>query len=267
MDINALKQKLVQLNSKGSGGSNYLWKPEEGTSVIRIVPLKSNPDNPFQELMFHYGLGGKTYLSPLSYGEADPIAEASEALVAEGGLSKEEYKAAKKLYPQTRTYVPIVVRGKESEGVKFWSFGKTIYSQLLTIIADEDYGDISDVKTGRDIKVKFTPKEKSSTDYAETEIVIGGTQKPLTEDKELLEKLLNDQPVLLDQFKKHTYEELKAVLDKYADNSGVSAGKSVNAAMSKNNDEDEWATPKAAPKAEKAVSSDVAKEFEDIFNS
>ena len=267
MNIQAMKEKLRQLSQKGSGGSNYLWKPEEGTSVIRIVPLASNPENPFQELMFHYGLGGKTYLSPLSYGEADPIAEASEALIAEGGLSKEEYKAAKKLYPQTRTYVPIVVRGKEEEGVKFWAFGKTIYSQLITIITDDEYGDISDVEKGRDIKVKFTPKEKSSTDYAETEIVIGGSPKPLTTDKELLAKLLNDQPVLLDQFKKHTYEELKAVLDKYADNTGASAGKSVNATMSKSNDEDEWATPKAAPKAAKEIPTDIAAEFEDVFSS
>ena len=25
-----------------------------------------------------------------------------------------------------RTFAPVVVRGKESEGVKFWGFGKTV---------------------------------------------------------------------------------------------------------------------------------------------
>ena len=53
-----------------------------------------------------------------------------------------------------RTFVPVVVRGEETEGVKWWGFGKTVYQELLSIIADPDYGDISDSMTGRDIVVE-----------------------------------------------------------------------------------------------------------------
>ena len=38
--------------------------------------------------------------------------------------------------PKMRTYVPVLVRGKESEGVKFWGFGKLVYQELL----GDDYG-------------------------------------------------------------------------------------------------------------------------------
>ena len=35
-----------------------------------------------------------------------------------------------------RTFAPVIVRGEESEGVKWWGFGKTVYQELLAIIAD-----------------------------------------------------------------------------------------------------------------------------------
>ena len=32
-----------------------------------------------------------------------------------------------------RTYVYVLVRGEESEGIKFWGFGKTVYQELLKL--------------------------------------------------------------------------------------------------------------------------------------
>lgn len=266
MDIKAMREKLAQLNKKGGSGSEHLLKLEEGTTTLRIVPLKG-ADHPFQEMKFHYGLGGKTYLSPLSYGERDPIAEFSDALIAEGGLSKEEYKQAKKFSPQTRTYVPVIVRGKEAEGVKFWAFGATIYKKILGIIADEDYGDISDVVTGRDLKVKFTPQEKSSTDFAETDIQVRPTSTPLTEDEPLKKKLLNDQPVLVEQFTKHSYTDLELVLEKVVNPKAADGPKSGGPKAS----DDDWGdapaakAPAKASKPKAAVDPATEKEFDDLF--
>ena len=53
----------------------------------------------------------------------------------------------------------MIVRGEENEGVKYWGFGKTVYQELLSIIAS-DYGDISDVTvSGRDVVVEFKTEE------------------------------------------------------------------------------------------------------------
>ena len=38
-----------------------------------------------------------------------------------------------------RTYVPVLVRGAEGEGVKLWGFGKQVYTELLGFITDPDY--------------------------------------------------------------------------------------------------------------------------------
>ena len=65
MDINAIKNRLTQLESTSSTTKSF-WKPQPGKQVVRIVPYKHNKDNPFIELFFHYSLGdNKTYLSPV----------------------------------------------------------------------------------------------------------------------------------------------------------------------------------------------------------
>ena len=82
MDLNAIKQKLEGLQSKPQQGqkidySAIYWKPSIGKQQIRIVPSQYNPSNPFSELKFYYGITNKVMLSPLSYGEKDPIAPVS----------------------------------------------------------------------------------------------------------------------------------------------------------------------------------------------
>ena len=110
MDINAIKSKLTQLQSTTSTKENF-WKPEPGTQVVRVVPYKHNKDNPFIELFFHYNLGNnKTYLSPMSFGRPDPVAEFADKLKSTG--NKDEWIQGKRLEPKMRTFVPVVVRGR-----------------------------------------------------------------------------------------------------------------------------------------------------------
>ena len=126
---------------------------QPGKQQVRVVPYKFNPDTPFIELFFHYNLGGKNYLSPISFGRPDPIEEFSQRLKTTG--SKDDYNLGRKLEDQDENLQPVIVRGEESEGVKFWGFGKTAYQELLSIINDPDYGDITDPKNGRDITLEF----------------------------------------------------------------------------------------------------------------
>lgn len=210
IDLDAIKRKLNQLQTVGNRQNN-LWKPEPGKQTIRIVPYQYNKDNPFQELYFHYDLGKKNFLSPITYGKPDPVVEFTEKLKSSG--NSDEWKLGKKMEPKMRTYVPIIVRGKESEGVKFWGFGKTVYTELLGFIADPDYGDLSDPMNGRDIVVEFAPSEGGS--YPKTAIRVKPNTTPITEDKNVAEKVAKHQPKLSDIFKEPTYDELKDALEKW----------------------------------------------------
>jgi len=259
LNLDAIKAKLNQLNRTDDKKQN-LWKPEAGKSRIRIVPYIHRKDNPFLELYFHYDIGKKSMLSPISFGNADPIVEFADKLKKTG--DKDEWLMGRKIEPKMRTYVPIIVRGKESEGVKFWGFGKTIYAELLSIISDADYGDITDLINGRDIDVEFVPAEGAN--YPKTSIRVKPNTQPATEDKEIAQKIMN-QPQITDLFPEPTYEELEAALKTWMNPENADSDV----------DEDEDDAPVAPSKTAKATTpspaaskvEDVASAFDDLFNS
>jgi len=252
IDLDAIKAKLNKLTTTTTRQNN-LWKPEPGKQVIRIVPYQFDRNNPFQELYFHYDLGKKNYLSPVTYGNADPVAEFAEKLKSSG--NSDEWKLGKKLEPKMRTYVPIIVRGKESEGVKFWGFGKTVYTELLGFVADPDYGDITDPVTGRDIVVEFTPADGQS--YPKTSIRVKPNTSAVTEDKNIAERIANNQPDLKVIFKEPTYDDLKQALQSWL-----------------NPEEGEETTTEASnettsPPAQEPIANkvdDVSAAFDELFN-
>jgi|TARA_B100002019_G_C21145492_1_gene535436 hypothetical protein len=250
MDINALKKRLNQLQTTNNRTSN-LWKPSPGTTVIRVVPYAFNKDNPFIELFFHYDLGSKSYLSPVSFGRPDPIEEFSQKLKASG--NKEDYRLARKIEAKMRTFAPIIVRGEENQGVKFWGFGKTVYQELLSIIADPDYGDITDPMNGRDIAVEFKTAEEVGASFPKTSIRVKPNQTPITEDASLLQTITDNQTNITDIYNELSYEDLTEVLNNWLNPSDdEEAEESVEETSNKTE------TPKATE--------DVSSAFDDLFN-
>ena len=220
MDIQKIKDRLNQLQQT-STASNSFWKPQPGKTQIRMVPYKFNKDNPFIELYFHYSMGdNKTHISPISFGRPDPINEFAAKLKSTG--DRDEWIQGRKLEPKMRTFVPIVARGQEHEGIKFWGFGKTVYQELLGFIADPDYGDIADPITGRDIVVERQTPAEAGNQYGKTTIRVKPNQIPLTEDKDVLKKMFDGQVDIKEIYTEPTYEELKEVLKNYLnpDNGG-----------------------------------------------
>ncbi len=212
MDINAIKARLSQLKDTNTRTSN-LWKPEPGTQQVRIVPYKFNKDNPFIELYFHYDIAKRSYLSPISFGRPDPIEEFATKLKQTG--NKDDWRLGRKLDAKMRTFLPVVVRGKESEGVKFWGFGKTVYQELLSFIADPDYGDITDPTNGRDIAVEFKTAEETGANFPSTSIRVKPNQTPITDDAEQLKGMIENQQKITEIYTEQSYDELKEVLNNY----------------------------------------------------
>ena len=213
MDISKIKDRLNQLQSTSSNKDNF-WKPAPGKQVVRIVPYKHNKDNPFVELFFHYWLGNnKTYISPASFGRPDPVEEFAQKLKSTG--NKDEWIQGKRLEPKMRTFAPVIVRGEESEGVKWWGFGKTVYQELLGVIADPDYGDITEPTTGRDIGIERQTPAEAGNQYGKTTVRVKPNQTPITEDATQLESLMENQSDLVELYKEPTYDELKEALQNY----------------------------------------------------
>ena len=213
MDINAIKNRLTTLQATSSTKDNF-WKPAPGKTQIRIVPYKHNKENPFVELFFHYGLGGnKTYISPVSFGRPDPVEEFSNKLKSTG--VKDEWIQGKRLEPKMRTFAPVIVRGEEHEGVKWWGFGKTVYQELLGVIADPDYGDITDPTGGRDIVVERQTPAEAGNQYGKTTIRVKPNQTPITENKETLTTVIESQTKIDELYTEPSYDDLKDALQNF----------------------------------------------------
>ncbi len=274
INLDAIKSRLNKLQNT-QRKTVELWKPAPGKHQIRLVPYKFNKENPFIELFFHYNINNKSYLSPMSFGRPDPIVEFADKLKRMG--DKEDWKAAKRMEPKLRTFVPVLVRGEEGEGVRFWGFGKTVYQEILGYMADPDYGDITDPQSGRDIVVEVVSAEDSGTSYPVTTIRVKPKETPLAEGKEDVEKFLNSQVEITDLYQELTYAELKSVLEGWLNPSAAASEeeKSVSAETlsSTASDEDEppfdtTPAPKAEAKKEEAKKlDDVASAFDDLFNN
>jgi len=211
MDLSLIKKRLNQLQTTNNRTSS-LWKPQPGKTQIRIVPYAFNKDNPFIELFFHYNLNNRSYLSPISFGRPDPIEEFAQKLKGSG--SKEDYQLSRKLEAKMRTFAPVVVRGEESQGVKFWGFGKTVYQELLSIIADPDYGDITDPVNGRDVVVEFITAEESGASFPKTNIRVKPNQTPISDEPEVLERVKTQQDIK-EIYQELSYEDLTEVLNEW----------------------------------------------------
>jgi len=211
MDLNAIKKRLNQLQTTNNRTSS-LWKPQPGKTQIRIVPYAFNKDNPFIELFFHYNLNNRSYLSPISFGRPDPIEEFAQKLKGSG--SKEDYQLSRKLEAKMRTFAPVIVRGEEKQGVKFWGFGKTVYQELLSIIADPDYGDITDPVNGRDVVVEFISAEETGASYPTTKIRVKPNQTPISDEPEVLEVVKSQQDIK-EIYQELSYDDLTEILNEW----------------------------------------------------
>ena len=251
MDLNAIKNRLNQLQTTNNRTSN-LWKPQPGSQVVRIVPYKFNADNPFIELYFHYDLGGKNYLSPISFGRPDPIEEFAQKLKSTG--SKDDYRLGRKIEAKMRTFAPVIVRGEENQGVKFWGFGKTVYQELLSIIADPDYGDITDSVNGRDVAVEFKTAEETGKSFPSTSIRVKPNQTPITEDASVLETVMESQKNITEIYQERSYDELTEALNEYLNGDSSSDDES----------KEEVKETASVSSFDKKETSDA---FDDLFNS
>ena len=209
IDFDAIRKKLGQL-SGGNSKRRVMWRPpQDETTTVRLIAFTDNNGNPFKERYFYYNIGNNPgLLAPYQFGKPDPINELIQKFKSEG--TKEGYEMAKKLYPKMRTYAAVIVRGEEDQGVRLWAFGKTVYQNLLNIMLDPDYGDITDALEGHDIKV--TVSKQAGKMFATTDVMPRPKNTPLGNKKQIKE-WTESIPDLDEVFQMKSYEQLENIIN------------------------------------------------------
>lgn len=268
MDLDKIR-KIHEKVTNNTPAQRNMWKPDLGDHIIRIVPYVHQQDNPFVELYFHYRLLGKTYMSPIVNGDADPFVEQSELLTSHG--DRDKWIFGKKLEPKVRYFAPVIVRGEEKQGVRFWGFPQTIYKELLSYAVDPDYGDYTDLKTGRDITVSVT--KEAGKKWNNTSIKLKPNTSVATSDKDMLQKI-KEVPDVKTFFEVPTYEMLKKALvfklenghdAEQSDTNGATSGVSSKDSEIKEKVKETFSAEKKAPAKTTAVD-DINDEFAGLFD-
>ena len=217
INLDKMREKLSSLRGDGNSSNDTFWRPEDGDQTIRIVPTSDG--DPFKEFHFHYNVGKNPGLlcPKKNHGEDCPICEFASKLWREGVENDDVTlkTEAKKLFVRKRYYSPIIVRGKESEGVKVWSYGKIAYETLLGYVLDPDYGDITDTEAGTDIVLNY---DIPGTPGSFPKTVLKPRRRPSVLCDEAIadcEELLESIPDIAGLFERKTSEELQALLDAF----------------------------------------------------
>jgi hypothetical protein len=249
IDVKKMKAKLAALQNKGGGNNKTaFWSPKEGQQYsLRIVPTSDG--DPFKEYWFHYELGTQGgFLCPKkNFGDQCAACDFASKLYKE--KDEESSKMAKKFLPRQRFFSPVVVRGEEKEGVKVWGYGKLAYQDLINLVLNPDYGDITDSENGTDLAVssakapgqsfpmtKITPARKTSKLCQGTDV----------ECKDLLETVPDFEKL----HTRKTSQEVSTILDEYL----ASADNDADAEAGSSETKKYSATPAAKSKVDQAFS-------------
>ena len=236
LDMKKMKAKYTALQNRGRGGGNKsMWfRPQDGEQVIRIVPTADG--DPFKEFWLHYGVGKNPAFLSLkrNYGQDDPIDNFVRALYNEG--DEESIKMAKSISAKQRFFSPVLVRGEEDKGVRIWGYGKQVYEQLLNLVLNPEYGDITDVDTGTDLTLQYG--KPAGAQFPQTNLTPRRKSSGLTKTSEETTELLESIPDIEGSFDKKTFDEMQTILDNFMnvedDSTGTSqyGGNAIDDALS-----------------------------------
>jgi hypothetical protein len=163
-EANRISTSTSPNKKRGKNIFDFIWRPTSGSTTIRIVPNKKDPEWPFYMVYIHgrdyttkIGLANYEFVSPKTFQKEDP------AELFANNLYRQDYENNKQFIkyfsPQKFYYIPILIRGKESSGIKVWPVNTKTYEKIFNIISTiyEDEGEesskIFDLKRGTDLVI------------------------------------------------------------------------------------------------------------------
>ncbi len=206
LNLELLKREYEEAIKQTGGGDGY-WSPRESSNLIRIVPRKEDTGLFYKKVGVHFKLLGASmeFCPKESLGLDCPVCSFIEHLTTIG--TPQAANLMNQIKVVRRYLMNIICLDADKEKVMQYLSGVGIRKDLLGIMLDPDYGDVTDVKTGRNIVIeKFVPGgDKSKTKY---------TVRAKPNVSELSIEVYNNA-LNLDEFIKSrvkSYEELAKVL-------------------------------------------------------
>lgn len=167
------KEKMLERKKKleSKGNNNGLIFPKEGSTRIRLKSPGDDQELGIEVVQFYLqGVGG--IISPATFDEPCPFMEKYQELKA--SKDEDDKELAKLLIPR-RKYVVGGIIYQDDKGTKPDHDGQdkgvliagSVYNDIIDLYLDEDEaGDMTDPRTGYDIKIIRSGSGKMDTSYS-----------------------------------------------------------------------------------------------------
>lgn len=212
IDLEKMKSKLEKLENKSSGSDFNFWKPTKEVETLRLLP---DNDDPFVEKWMHYGIGNDSFICPKKmYGDDCPVCAFVDKLWEEYNETKDDEtrNMAHNIKAKPRYYTWLVTRDEPTTPM-LWGYSKTVVQDLINIVLNPDYGDITDPQKGHDLKVSSSLK--SGAKYPTTDIQVRPAKTPLLDAQDEIDELLEKRANIDDLFQVKTFDEMSESLQKF----------------------------------------------------
>lgn len=179
------------------------WIPPKNKQVkFRLLPGQepgSEDKDFFVKVLLHYKVSPSAKIPVVCPRTLDPHAECPvcvkvNALYKTG--NEQDKKQASLMKARSRYnlgVIPLEGDSPENIGKIFvWTAPKSIKDDVIGLFEDADYGDVTDPRTGRDLKLKITG-EMFDTEY---ELLPSPEKTPISDDDSEIEMVLAAQPDL-----------------------------------------------------------------------
>ncbi len=157
LNMAAASVLLDKENNVGKSTTDFAFdKLADGKNIRRVLFPKGNKDMFYSDGYVHYQCGPdkKTITCNTTKGESCPICQALYKL--KDSDNPEDQTAYTLQKRKRRIAINVLNLDEENPQPKVLFIGATILKGLLQLITDEDYGDITDAETGRNVTITRT---------------------------------------------------------------------------------------------------------------
>lgn len=179
------------------------WIPPKNKQVkFRVLPGQepgSEDKDFFVKVLLHYKVSPSAKVPVVCPRTLDPSAECPvctrvNALYKTG--NEQDKKQASLMKARSRYNLGVIpLEGDAPENIGkilLWTAPKSVKDDIIGLFEDPDYGDVTDPRTGRDLKLKITG-ELFDTEY---EVLPSPNASPISDDEAEIEMVLAAQPDL-----------------------------------------------------------------------
>lgn len=227
-NLDDIRKKYQNITAYKEASSTEFFSTDNGTYIIRLLPSIGSSYDPFVMMYYHKKLGAKrdtTLVCPTSYSASCALCEYRFKLLNTKDIAQAEI--AKQFKSKSKSYCNILVKGfsgstnptldprtliKEDD-FKVFVYGLhwDLYKTFMEYLANPMFGDITDIKEGRDFV--YTISDNKSSGYRNHDLKPFPTPTSISENPELIEKV-KSMMGNLDIFKKEVnFEDTKRLLD------------------------------------------------------